>query len=207
MRDSAGVRHDLATAVTRVPLRGARALLWVFVSVTFTAVPAAAQDTPGRAPVRIVEEVPALVAPQTARARPTPSGLPVPRYVSLKHTMNCRQGPSRAHAPLWRLNRKGLPLVVVAETELWRRVRDVNGDECWVLGSGLSGTRRAVVLEPSELRAKPSASAKARARAERGAILDLKGCREGWCEVEAETAGGRKRGWVRARALWGAQAL
>ena len=163
--------------------------------------PAAAQEA-GERPVRIVEEVPRLEVARVARS--TPSGLPVPRWVSLKTgRANCRIGPSRDHRVLYQFRRRGMPVVVVAETEQWRRVRDVNGDLCWVKGSGLSGERRALAVERVELRAKPKAEAKLRAVAERGAVLELGECREGWCEARAEGF----KGWARRDGLWGAEPL
>ena len=176
--------------------------------VAFLAAPALAQDAPrsDRA-VRIVEDVPALHIAKRVSADASPSGLPVPRHVSLKHPMNCRQGPSRAHRALWRYRRTGLPLVVVAETEFWRRVRDVNGDSCWMLGSGLSGRRGALVLADMVLARKPRADAPPVARVDRGAVLALGECADGWCRVEADTPAGPRKGWSLRRHLWGAQPL
>ena len=154
--------------------------------------------------MRIVEEVPRLSLSTPARARATPSGLPVPRWVSLKTgRTNCRIGPSRDHRVMYQFRRRGMPVVVVAETEQWRRVRDVNGDVCWVKGTGLSGERRVLAVEPLELRAKPKPDAKLRAAIERGAVLELGECRGGWCEAR----GSGFKGWTRQAALWGAEPL
>lgn len=166
------------------------------------AAPAMAQD--GDRPVRIVEDVPKLSIPKTVSASATPSGLPVPRYVSLKvGKANCRIGPTRSHAVAYQYQRRGLPLVVIAETELWRRVRDVNGDQCWIKATGLSGARHALTLDRVELHAKPKADSKTRAVAERGTVVSLGECSGGWCEVRA----GGFKGWARERALWGAGRL
>ena len=54
-----------------------------------------------------------------------PSGLPIPRFVSLKaEKVNVRRGPSSDHPVAWVFQRKGLPVEIVAEFENWRRVRD-----------------------------------------------------------------------------------
>jgi len=94
---------------------------------------AAPQGEPQRIK-RIVEPIPMQAASvkniYRVSGAKTPSGFPVPRYVSLKvGKVNGRTGPSRQHAIAWQYRRKGLPLVVVAETEMWRKVRDVTGDE------------------------------------------------------------------------------
>ncbi|MGY2931450.1 SH3-like domain-containing protein [Bradyrhizobium sp. GM6.1] len=78
--------------------------------------------------------------PQTA------SGLPVPRYVSLKSDhVNVRAGPTKDNDVAWVYTRSGLPVEITAEFENWRRVRDSEGAEGWVYHSLLSGRRTAVV--------------------------------------------------------------
>jgi SH3-like domain-containing protein len=70
------------------------------------------------------------------------TGLPVPRYVSLKtDRVNLREGPSKDHRTAWVFQRAGLPVEIVAEFETWRRIRDAEGTEGWVLHSLLSGRR------------------------------------------------------------------
>src|ERR1035438_7464656 len=44
------------------------------------------------------------------------TGLPVPRYVSLKtDRVNLREGPSKEHATTWVFQRAGLPVEITAE--------------------------------------------------------------------------------------------
>src|SRR3954470_16731832 len=74
------------------------------------------------------------------------SGLPVPRYVSLKSDhVNVRAGPTKDNDVAWVYTRAGLPVEITAEFENWRRVRDSEGAEGWVYHSLLSGRRTAVV--------------------------------------------------------------
>ena len=42
--------------------------------------------------------------------------------------------------------RAGLPVEIIAEYETWRRIRDSEGTEGWVLHSLLSGRRTALVM-------------------------------------------------------------
>src|SRR3712207_8473270 len=75
------------------------------------------------------------------------TGLPVPRYVSLKtDRVNLREGPSKDHRTAWVFQRAGLPVEITAEYEVWRRIRDAGGTEGWVLHSLLSGRRTALVM-------------------------------------------------------------
>src|SRR2546430_12875193 len=90
----------------------------------------------------------ALAAGGSGRAEQigSASGLPVPRYVSLKSDrVNLREGPSKDHRTVWVFQRAGLPVEITAEFEIWRRIRDSEGAEGWVLHSLLSGRRTALV--------------------------------------------------------------
>lgn len=88
-----------------------------------------------------------------AASAPGASGLPVPRYVSLKSDrVNMRNGPGTDYPTAWVYRRAGLPLEVIKEYEGWRQVRDADGAAGWVLQSFLSGRRTALVL-PWELKA------------------------------------------------------
>jgi SH3-like domain-containing protein len=144
-----------------------------------------------------------LIVPALAQeSRKTPSGLPVPRFVSLKESrINVREGPSREHAVLWIYTRKGLPVEVVAEHDVWRRIRDHDGDMGWVHGNLLDG-RRTVIVEGvalTALREKPDRDARPVAWAEPGVVLALARCVPTWCKVEGE----RVEGWIERARLWG----
>src|ERR1700704_6746609 len=117
------------------------------------------------------------------------SGLPVPRYVSLKSDhVNVRAGPTKDNDVAWVSPRSGLPVEITAEFENWRRVRDSEGAEGWVYHSLLSGRRTAVVtmktkdeLAPLYDHADPTSSIAARLQA--GVVAQVKRCAVGWCRV------------------------
>jgi len=163
--------------------------------------PALAQDKPAR----VVEPVTAASTDNLYRvsADRTPSGFNVPRFVSLKFSkVNGRTGPSRDHPIAWQYQRRGLPVLIVAETEMWRKIRDVSGDEAWVRKPALSGSRTVLALHSTSLRSRPDARAREVARTDAQALLRLQNCREGWCEVKSENG---IKGWTRQDALWGAK--
>ena len=73
------------------------------------------------------------------------SGLPLPRFVSLKaKSVNVRVGPSIDYAVAWRYLKSGLPVEIIQEYDNWRRIRDAEGSEGWVNQALLSGDRTAV---------------------------------------------------------------
>src|ERR1041385_4065018 len=114
------------------------------------------------------------------------SGLPVPRYVSLKSDhVNVRAGPTKDNDVAWVYTRSGLPVEITAEFENWRRVRDSEGAEGWVYHSLLSGRRTAVIsmknkddLATLYDRADPSSGIAARLQA--GVVAQVKKCVTGW---------------------------
>ncbi len=136
----------------------------------------------------------------------TPSGFPVPRYVTLKAAKTrARTGPSFDHPVAWIYQRRGLPVEVVAETTLWRRVRDPEGDEAWVHESTLDGTRRVLIrsaADPAQMREQPDETAAIVAFLEAGAIARARACQGDWCRISAENWDG----WILRATLWGVYA-
>jgi SH3-like domain-containing protein len=147
----------------------------------------------------------ALAPPAFAAApaeRQTPSGMAVPRYVSLKFDkVNARAGPGDDHKLLWVYRAHGLPLQVIAETLEWRRVCDPDGATAWVHKRVTDGRRTAMntSAQPVALLKRPRPDAKAAAYLTPKALATLDRCSKGWCRVKVDQASG----WVREGALWG----
>jgi SH3-like domain-containing protein len=135
----------------------------------------------------------------------TTTGLRIPRYVSLKSDrVNLREGPSKDHRTTWVFQRAGLPVEVTAEFENWRRIRDSEGSEGWVLQSLLSGKRTALVApwrrgEMFPLRGKPSESADQVAKLQAGVQGSVRKCDAVWCRV----SGDGFDGYIEKTLLWG----
>ena len=135
----------------------------------------------------------------------TVTGLPLPRYASLKtDRVNLREGPSKDHATKWVFQRAGLPVEITAEFATWRRVRDSEGAEGWVLHTLLSGRRTALVgqgkKEPTyNVVAAPSGKADLVAQLQAGVIVNIKKCDGAWCQV----FGDGYKGFVAQNDLWG----
>jgi SH3-like domain-containing protein len=135
------------------------------------------------------------------------TGLPVPRYVSLKSDrVNLREGPSKEHRTSWVFQRAGLPVEVTAEFETWRRIRDAEGAEGWVLHSLLSGRRTALVMpwarnreETIPLFQRADERGAMVARLTPGVLANVKSCTGAWCRVTV----GDLEGFLRQERLWG----
>nr|WP_315758201.1 MULTISPECIES: SH3 domain-containing protein [unclassified Bradyrhizobium] len=138
----------------------------------------------------------------------TTSGLPVPRYVSLKSDhVNVRAGPTKDNDVAWVYTRSGLPVEITAEYENWRRVRDSEGSEGWVYHSLLSGRRTAVVTMKNKDDLAPiyesaDAASAVTARLQAGVVAQVKKCGNGWCRV----LGNGFEGWIQQQRLWGVYA-
>ena len=71
-----------------------------------------------------------------------PTGLPVPRFVSLRSAeVNVRTGPGTRYPVEWVFVKRDIPVEITAEFDTWRRIRDWEGTEGWVHQSMLSGKR------------------------------------------------------------------
>ncbi len=133
------------------------------------------------------------------------SGLPVPRFVSLKSDrVNVRVGPSREHAVAWTFVQSGLPVEIIQEFENWRRIRDWEGKVGWVFHSLLSGRRTALVTpwektNRTPLRARSKSDADIVAELEPFVLTSVTECAGGWCRVN----GTEYEGWLDQTRLFG----
>ncbi len=135
------------------------------------------------------------------------SGLPLPRFVSLKSSrVNMRVGPGRDYSVDWLYLKSGLPLEVIQEYDNWRKVRDSEGTEGWIYQSLLSGRRMGMAAPwhrgkkaSVDLQRDPEDESKTLALVEPGAIGRVHVCNGDWCEMTFE---GHK-GWIKQALIWG----
>jgi SH3-like domain-containing protein len=133
------------------------------------------------------------------------SGLPLPRFVSLKpDRVNVRAGPTRDHEVTFVYTRAALPVEITAESDNWRRIRDWEGSEGWVYHSLLSGRRTAVVMPKDKNELVPlyeqsDSKSAVIARLQAGVLAAVKRCTGSWCRI----AGRGFDGWAGQEQLWG----
>jgi SH3-like domain-containing protein len=155
-------------------------------------------------PAAILCAIAALAGAARARApdRPTPSGFPVPRWVSLKFgQVNARSGPGDDYPTVWTYEVRRLPVLVVEETREWRKICDPDGQTAWVHKRTVDGARTVfrAADAPLPLAARPEAKAPLRAVLQARSLADLDRCEDGWCRIHVDGV----RGWAPAEALWG----
>lgn len=130
------------------------------------------------------------------------SGLPIPRYVSLKaDEANVRTGPGSRYPIQWVYRKQGMPVEIVEEYDLWRKIRDVEGATGWVHKTMLDG-KRSVMIRAKEaqlVRIDPDPKSRPLLKVEPMVLARPVECQPDWCRIQVS---GRK-GWIEKKYLWG----
>lgn len=158
--------------------------------------------------------VAASFVPAPALAADTPSGLPLPRFATIRSTpVNVRVGPGTRYDIAWVYVKSGLPVEIVQEFDTWRKIRDVDGSVGWVHQNMLSGKRAGITApwlsdQQIPLRAQRNDGGGVRAYLVPGYRVDIAGCDGTWCEVKATAqaeagAGATYSGFMAQGELWG----
>jgi len=129
------------------------------------------------------------------------TGLPLPRFVSLKSSqVNLRAGPGQQYPVDWVFLRKSMPVEVLDEFDVWRKIRDWEGTEGWVHQSFLQPRRAALVTGATRpMKRSNREDSETIAMAEPGVIGRLMECREDWWRLEVAGT----RGWLKRSEFWG----
>lgn len=133
------------------------------------------------------------------------TGLALPRMVSLRSNMiNARSGPGARYPISWVYRQKHAPVEIVAEFELWRKIKDWKGSESWVHKSMLAGKRTAKLITPGEnnVYSAPDYTSKVIARAEEEVVGIVEKCPAGkeFCLLNFDNS---VKGWVSKNNLFG----
>lgn len=130
------------------------------------------------------------------------SGLPIPRFVMTKaNKVNLRAGPGNNYPTRVVYNRKNIPLMVVAEFDFWRKVKDVDGQEGWIHKTLLSNTTVVwVSADMASLISDPTNPETVVLKAEKGVegefLKDIKG-------KYAKVRINNQKGWMLIDHVWG----
>lgn len=129
------------------------------------------------------------------------TGLPVPRYASLRYDrVNGRAGPGFDYPVAWTYERIGLPVLVLRESKEWIKIRDPEGDEVWVAAYMLGARRTGITAANTQIHAQPDAASRILAEIDVGVVADLADCEGDWCRIRVSG----QRGWVPRDDVWGA---
>jgi len=145
-----------------------------------------------------------LLLPQLALAANAigpATGLTLPRFVSIhRNEAYLRAGPGKEYPILAVLQWRDMPVKIVGEYDVWRKVELHDGSGGWLHRVLLDSERTFLIQgQAAVLRAEPSPDAAAAATFQPGVIVHLKHCPTDWCEVRY----GRYEGWVPRKSGWG----
>ena len=129
------------------------------------------------------------------------TGLPLPRFVSVKHNkVNVRRGPNSSYQIDWVYTQSGVPLKITAEFENWRRVEDSEGEGGWVHSRLLSGKRFVIFLENRTfLKRRPYKKSPTLAIIQQGVIAKLITNTDLWSKISVQGYSG----WIPNLKVWG----
>ena len=122
-------------------------------------------------------------------------------FLTLKNNeVNLRQGPSFEYPIKLIYKKKYLPVIILDQSETWRKIKDFENNSGWIHISQLSKKKSAInTKNNSVLYKKPTIYSKPIAKLESGRLVLIKKCKEKWCKI---TTGGFK-GWIFENSLWG----
>jgi len=122
-------------------------------------------------------------------------------FLTLKNNeVNLRQGPSFEYPIKLIYKKKYLPVIILDQSETWRKIKDFENNSGWIHISQLSKKKSAInIKKNSVLYKKPTIYSKPIAKLEIGRLVLIKKCKVKWCKI---TTGGFK-GWIFESSLWG----
>ena len=122
-------------------------------------------------------------------------------FLTLKNNVvNLRQGPSFEYPIKLIYKKKYLPVIILDQSETWRKIKDFENNSGWIHISQLSKKKSAInTNNNSLLYKKPTIFSKPIAKLEIGRLVLIKKCKEEWCKI----ASGGFSGWIFKDSLWG----
>lgn len=137
-------------------------------------------------------------------AEDSDSGRALPRMAAFRSNLiNARSGPGSRYQIEWVYKQKNAPVEIIAEFDLWRKIRDWEGSVAWVHKSMLNNKRWIKITAPetANVFAKPQAEAKIIARAESEVIGQIEKCPPSteFCLIKFDSI----EGWVNKKDFFG----
>lgn len=109
-----------------------------------------------------------------------------------------RTGPGTQYPISWVYIRRNMPIEIIAEFGNWRKVRDIDNEQGWILHNLLSGKRTAIIQRQVTAYSLDGGN-RAVLRLTRGVQVLVNECKKSACEIVFDET----RGWVDKSSLWG----
>ena len=121
-------------------------------------------------------------------------------FLSLKKSkVNVRYGPSFKSPVKFVYKKINLPIKQIDKKDNWRRIIDLKNNSGWIHRSQLKPINSIIPLKKIILFSKPSNFSKPIAKIDRGRVLLIQKCIEGWCKIKSD----KFKGWIETDSIWG----
>ena len=122
------------------------------------------------------------------------------KFLSLKkNKTNVRYGPGLDYPIKYIYRKVNLPVKQIDKKENWRRVIFLDNNSGWIHLSQLKPSNSIITIEEMILFKKPSNFSEPLAKLEKGRLLVINKCEEGWCKITTS----KYTGWVKIKKIWG----
>ena len=130
------------------------------------------------------------------------TNLDMPRFVSLKsNDVNLRVGPSVNYPIEIKYTQNNLPVEIIDEFDVWRKIKDSENNIGWLHKSLIKGERFVLTVNKNNyvksIYNRPNGNQIG--MVEKNNILSLESCLKNWCLVSHQ----KIRGWLSKEFIWG----
>ena len=130
------------------------------------------------------------------------TNLQLPRFVSLKsNDVNLRVGPSVNYPIELKYTQNNLPVEIIDEFDVWRKIKDSENNIGWLHKSLIKGDRFVLTVDKKNVTKiiynRPNGNQIG--IVEKNNILSLESCLKNWCLVSHQ----KIRGWLSKEFIWG----
>ena len=122
-------------------------------------------------------------------------------FLTLRYDkVNLRQGPSRQYPIKIFYKKKFLPVLILDESDNFRKIRDHENNSGWIHVSQLSKKKAAIVIDEKLIMFKsPTIYSKPIAVLKKGRLARIIKCKKIWCKAKSD----KYKGWLKKDSLWG----
>ena len=121
-------------------------------------------------------------------------------FLSLKkNKVNVRYGPGFEYPIKYFYKKINLPIKQIDKKENFRRIIDLKNNSGWIHVSQLKKVNSIIPKIDKILFKKPTNFSEPLAKIEKGRVLLVQSCNDGWCKVKTENFSG----WIKIENLWG----
>jgi SH3-like domain-containing protein len=126
-------------------------------------------------------------------------------FASIKvNEANLHNGPGKQYKIRCKYIKKGLPLLVTAQYEHWRKVKDSEGTEGWMHKNLLSNIRHVIVTSNTTgFTESPGDNAKSLAILKKNIVAKLLSVNKNWCNISLKYNKRTYVGWVKKEDVFG----